>query len=71
MLNENFATLLLRAVRIIVQIGILTIFYYMGVGFVSYLHIPLPGSVIGLLLLALSLNFKIIKVEYIQDGAGF
>lgn len=43
----------------------------MGVGIVSYLHIPLPGSVIGLLLLALSLNFKIIKVEYIQDGAGF
>lgn len=71
MLNENFAALLLRVVRIIVQIGILTIFYYMGVGIVSYLHIPLPGSVIGLLLLALSLNFKIIKVEYIQDGAGF
>ncbi|MEY2370473.1 MULTISPECIES: CidA/LrgA family protein [Lysinibacillus] len=71
MLNENLAALLLRVVRIIVQIGILTIFYYMGVGIVSYLHIPLPGSVIGLLLLALSLNFKIIKVEYIQDGAGF
>ena len=30
MLNENFAALLLRVVRIIVQIGILTIFYYMG-----------------------------------------
>ncbi|QSB08059.1 CidA/LrgA family protein [Lysinibacillus fusiformis] len=71
MLNENFAALLLRVIRIIVQIGILTIFYYMGVGIVSYLHIPLPGSVIGLLLLALSLNFKLIKVEYIQDGAGF
>ena len=46
-------------------------FYYMGVGIVALLHVPLPGSVIGLLLLALSLNFKIIKVEYIQDGAGF
>lgn len=46
-------------------------FYYMGVGIVTYLHIPLPGSVIGLLLLALSLIFKIIKVEYIQDGANF
>ena len=55
----------------IVQIGILNIFYYMGVGIVALLHVPLPGSVIGLLLLALSLNFKIIKVEYIQDGAGF
>lgn len=63
--------ILMRVVRIIVQIGILNIFYYIGVGIVSYLHIPLPGSVIGLLLLALSLNFKLIKVEYIQDGAGF
>ncbi|MCY9546553.1 CidA/LrgA family protein [Lysinibacillus xylanilyticus] len=63
--------MLKRVVRIIVQIGILNIFYYMGVGIVALLHVPLPGSVIGLLLLALSLNFKIIKVEYIQDGAGF
>lgn len=71
MLNENFASMLKRVVRIIVQIGILHIFYYMGVGIVALLHVPLPGSVIGLLLLALSLNFKIIKVAYIQDGAGF
>lgn len=71
MLNENFAAMLKRVVRIIVQIGILNIFYYMGVSIVALLHVPLPGSVIGLLLLALALNFKIIKVEYIQDGAGF
>lgn len=71
MLNEKFASMLKKVVRIIVQIGILNIFYYMGVGIVALLHVPLPGSVIGLLLLALSLNFKIIKVEYIQDGAGF
>ncbi|MFJ3389750.1 MULTISPECIES: CidA/LrgA family protein [unclassified Lysinibacillus] len=71
MLNENFASMSKRVVRIIVQIGILNIFYYMGVGIVALLHVPLPGSVIGLLLLALSLNFKILKVEYIQDGAGF
>jgi len=71
MLKQNFTMIVMRVIRIIVQIGILNIFYYIGVGIVSYLHIPLPGSVIGLLLLALSLNFKIIKVEYIQDGAGF
>ncbi|MET4559359.1 holin-like protein [Lysinibacillus parviboronicapiens] len=71
MLNEKIAIVLMRVVRIIVQIGILNIFYYMGVGIVTFLHLPLPGSVIGLLLLALSLNLKIIKVEYIQDGAGF
>lgn len=71
MLNENFAAIFLRVVRIIVQIGILNIYYYLGVGIVSYLHIPLPGSIVGLLLLVLSLIFKLIKVEYIQDGAGF
>ncbi|WP_409368187.1 CidA/LrgA family protein [Lysinibacillus sp. 38-6] len=71
MLKQNFTMIVIRIIRIIIQIGILNIFYYIGVGIVSYLHIPLPGSVIGLLLLALSLNFKIIKVEYIQDGAGF
>ncbi len=71
MLNENFIAIFLRVVRIIVQIGILNIYYYLGVGIVSYLHIPLPGSIVGLLLLVLSLIFKLIKVEYIQDGAGF
>jgi holin-like protein len=71
MLNENFAAMLQRVVRIIIQIGILNIYYYIGEGIVSLLHVPLPGSIIGLLLLALSLIFKIIKVEYIQDGAGF
>lgn len=61
----------MKIIRIIVQIGILNIFYYIGVGIVSLLHLPLPASVIGLLLLALALQFKLIKVEYIQDGAGF
>ncbi|MFJ7667945.1 CidA/LrgA family protein [Lysinibacillus sp. NPDC097195] len=71
MLKQNFMMIVMRVIRIIVQIGILNVFYYIGVGIVSFLHIPLPGSVIGLLLLALSLHFKIVKVEYIQDGAGF
>ncbi|MFJ7735801.1 CidA/LrgA family protein [Lysinibacillus sp. NPDC097287] len=61
----------MKVIRIIVQIGILNIFYYIGVGIVSLLHLPFPASIVGLLLLALSLQFKIIKVEYIQDGAGF
>lgn len=61
----------MKVIRIIVQIGILNIFYYIGVGIVSLLHLPLPASVVGLLLLALALQFKVIKVEYIQDGAGF
>ena len=70
-IEQNFAACYMNILRIIVQIGILNIFYYIGVGIVSVLHLPFPASVVGLLLLALSLQFKLIKVEYIQDGAGF
>jgi len=70
MLNGNFAALLLRVVRIIVQIGILTIFYYMGVGIVTYLHIPLPGSVIGLLLLVL-FNWRFNAVFHTSNSGRY
>ncbi|GLC87607.1 putative integral membrane protein YxzK [Lysinibacillus piscis] len=43
----------------------------MGVGIVSLWHLPFPASIVGLLLLLAALMQKIVKVEYIQDGAGF
>lgn len=58
-------------IRIIAQIIILNIFYYAGVAVVEITGLHLPGSIIGLLLLYLTLHFKWIKVEYIKDGAGF
>lgn len=61
----------MKIIRIIVQIAILFVYYYAGVAIVSILSLPFPGSIIGLLLLALSLHFKLIRVQYIQDGAGF
>lgn len=61
----------MKVIRIIVQIGILNVFYYLGLGIVTFFSLPLPASVIGLLLLSLALHYKLIKVEYIQDGAGF
>lgn len=57
--------------RIIAQIAILNLYYYAGVFIVESLGLPFPGSIIGLLLLSLSLHFKWLKVEYIRDGAGF
>ncbi|WP_332647854.1 CidA/LrgA family protein [Lysinibacillus sp. 54212] len=61
----------MRILRIIAQIGILTIYYYLGVLIVELTGIIIPASIIGLILLWLSLYFKLIKVGYIQDGAGF
>lgn len=58
-------------IRIILQIGILYVFYYIGVFIVKGTHLPLPPSVIGLLLLFLCLQRKWLKVGIIKDGASF
>lgn len=61
----------MRIIRIIFQIIILYVFYYAGVLIVELTNVPLPASVIGLLLLFIALQLKWIKVEYIKDGATF
>lgn len=58
-------------IRTILQILILYLFYYLGVFIVNGTHIPIPPSVIGLLILFFCLQRKWIKVELIRDGASF
>ncbi|MEK4228581.1 CidA/LrgA family holin-like protein [Solibacillus sp. FSL H8-0538] len=61
----------MRVLRIMAQIAILFVYYYIGTLIVDFTGIIIPGSIIGLVLLWLTLYFKLIKVEFIQDGAGF
>ena len=61
----------MQIIRTIVQILFLYIFYYIGVFIIEMTSLPLPPSIVGLLLLVVCLQFKWVKVEYIQDGAGF
>lgn len=53
------------------QVLILFLFYYIGVFIQALFKIPVPASIIGLLVLLVSLKFKVIPVEYINRGAGF
>lgn len=53
------------------QVLFLFIFYYIGVFVQELIKIPIPASIIGLLLLLVCLKFNVIKVEYINRGAGF
>jgi len=62
---------MMRIVRIITQILLLYVFYYIGVFIVEITGLPLPASVLGLLVLVLCLQLKWIKVEYIRDGSSF
>ena len=63
--------LMMRIIRTIAQILILYVFYYIGVLIVKLTSLPLPASILGLVLLALCLKMKWVKVEYIREGAGF
>src|SRR5690554_459513 len=61
----------MKIIRTIAQIAILYGFYYIGVFIVELTCLPLPASIVGLVLLFISLQLKLIKVELIQLGAGF
>jgi len=55
----------------IFQVMILYVFFLLGNFLQVLLHIPLPGSIIGLLLLLAALYMNILPVHRIQQGAGF
>lgn len=56
---------------VIVQIGVLYLFYVVGTWIQALLGLVIPGSVIGLVLLFLCLFFNIIPEKWIASGASF
>ena len=61
----------MKWLKIIVQLAVLFVFNEIGKWLVEALNLVLPGSIMGLILLWLCLCFNIIKVEWIEAGAGF
>lgn len=62
---------LVKLLNITLQIAFLYVLSLLGGIIVKFLHLPLPGSIIGLIILLLLLHMKIVKKEYVADGAGF
>lgn len=56
---------------ITIQILVLYLFSLVGEIISSALKLPLPGSILGLLLLFICLHYKVIPDTYIKEGAGF
>ena len=52
--------------KILWQTGILCLFYWSGVQISEKLHIPIPGSVIGMALLFICLCVGLIKLQHIE-----
>ena len=63
--------MLMRLLKITLQTGLLTFFFQIGNLLSNLMHLPFPGSVIGLLLLFLSLKLRIIRLEWVELGATF
>ncbi|MDF2634266.1 MAG: LrgA family protein [Pelosinus sp.] len=52
------------------QICLLWLIYYVSTWTVDFFHLPLPGSVLGMLLLFLLLSGGIIKEQWLSLGAN-
>lgn len=60
-----------KSFRIVIQIGLLSVFYLIGAAIQGYFDLVIPGSVIGLVLLFLCLFFNMLPESWVRDGAGF
>jgi holin-like protein len=52
------------------QIILLTIIFLLGEGIVRLFHLPVPGSIIGLVILFVLLQLKIIKLSWVEKGGN-
>lgn len=60
-----------NAVLFLLQLFIL-IFIYMGSNYIAKLtNLPIPGNVLGMILLFLSLTMRIVKLNYIEKAAEY
>ncbi|MFD2656473.1 CidA/LrgA family protein [Gracilibacillus thailandensis] len=58
----------MKYLKIILQISLLFLFYYIGEAIQSAFSLFIPGSIIGMLLFFALLTFKLIRVEWVADG---
>lgn len=61
----------MKIISIILQLLAITGFYLIGEAVQNFFNIPLPGSIIGFLLLFAALMLKIYPLEWIDSGAHF
>ncbi|HFI0150217.1 TPA: CidA/LrgA family protein [Streptococcus suis] len=57
--------------KLYVQFMIILIFSFLGEAVSSLFHLPIPGSIIGLILLFLALEFKMIRLRHINTVGNF
>lgn len=61
----------MKYIKIVLQVLLLYGLVLVGGWLRNFFHIPLPGSIIGLLLLWAALSLKIIRLQWIEKGSYF
>lgn len=61
----------MKIIRVIAQIILIYCITRVGNWIQQLFHIPIAGSIIGLVLFFLLLQLKIVRVNWIKDGASF
>ncbi|MEC1681493.1 CidA/LrgA family holin-like protein [Bacillus mojavensis] len=61
----------MKIIRIILQVLILYVFFIIGEALQHLFHLPISGSIVGLVLLLICFALRIVPVAIIEDGAGF
>lgn len=56
-------------VRLALGLGVLTAFAALGTALASALHLPLPGSVVGMVLLWVALGVRLVRLEWVEGAA--
>ncbi|CDQ40831.1 CidA/LrgA family protein [Virgibacillus salexigens] len=57
--------------RWFIQLGIINLFLLLGYGIAAVMHLPLPGSIIGMILLFFFLLTGVIRLEWIEKISNF
>ena len=52
-------------------LALLLLFNLLGFVLQKYVRVPLPSNVLGLLLLLLALQLKIVRLHWVEDAANF
>ena len=60
-----------KAIKMVMQLALLYGFYLVGTAAQKSLHLPIPGSIIAMILLFALLTTNVIKDKWLADGGQF
>lgn len=60
-----------KIATVLLQVGGLTIFSLLINALASWLHFPVPGSILGMVVLFLLLEFGVVRLNWVEVGASW